>query len=100
MKAHTDTRDFKCELCERTFTRSHYLQTHMMYHLKKEEEQDTLLMPLDGVKDEIRKFACDKCSKRYKQKTSLDTHQYLQHHLEMHGLTAEATEIVAIENKL
>lgn len=62
---HTKERKFKCMICNQSFPLKPTLDKHIKRHLKRE----------NGEKD----FACDQCDMRYRDKSSLNRHQFSKH---------------------
>lgn len=73
----------KCDICEKVFSHSNYLEIHMMSHFEEEERSQYA-------------FRCDKCPKRYRHDTSVARHKRQKHASEDENLEAERLELLKL----
>ena len=60
MRTHTNEKPYECDVCEKRFRQSQHLKTHMRIHTKE------------------KPYECDVCEKRYRHAHSLKYHMRTQ----------------------
>ena len=93
-RTHSKETVYKCEQCDKTFTRKSTLTEHQRVHSgEKPYECDKcdktftrkfILNQHKRIHSEEKPYKCSLCKKGFTQKGNLDRHRYLKH-LKMHG---------------